>query len=78
MVRRLVERGGGVKGGVSGGAGHWSRVRRSPVRASVKDMDLRFSKTVRGRGFLVRRMVELEDGEEGEGGCFMSGFVENL
>ena len=67
-----------MKGGVSGGAGHRSRVRRLPVRASVKDMDLRFSKTVRGGGFLVWRIVELEEGEEGEGGCFMSGLMESL
>ena len=29
--KRLVERGGGVKGGVAGGAGHWSRVSVLPV-----------------------------------------------
>lgn len=67
-----------MKGGVAGGAGKESRVRRVPVRALVKKMDLRGEDMVRGGGFLERRIVELEEGEEGgEGVCFRSGLVGN-
>ena len=64
-VWRLVDLGGGVNGGVSGGAGNCPRCISSPVCWFVKLIDLRICSADSLRDFFLRT-VSFESMDEGE------------